>query len=76
MEKLRWLVKVRQKLLNINYLAHKNGRPYRKFLFKKPLKLDYNAWMAYHDEGYTPLRAVREDLGLPIIEFKKHTIIF
>jgi len=76
MKKLRWLVRVRQELLNINFKGYKDGTPCRKRLFNAGLKLDHKAWLTYYEDGYTPLQAVREDLGLPIIEYKKHTLIF
>lgn len=76
MKQLRWLVRVRQELLKLNHLAHKEGKPYRRFLFNKPLKLDHRAWLSYYDDGYTPIKAVREDLGLPIKINIEKTLIF
>lgn len=74
-KELRWLVQVRQHLLSLNYLAYKDRKPYRQYLFKKPLKLDHKAWLTYYHDKYTAIAAVREDLELPIIEQQKPKIL-
>lgn len=72
----RWLVQVRQQLASLNYLAHKDKKPYRAFPFNSRVKLCPKSWFHFYESGYTPREAVGEDLELPWIEYKKHTICY
>ena len=70
-----WLNEVRLQLLSLNVLGYKNGRACRTFLFKQDLILDEKSWFDYFESGYTPRKAINEDLELPWIEYKPHTIL-
>lgn len=70
-----WLEQVRQKLLSLTILAHKDKKPYRKSLFTEPLSLDEKSWFVYFEEGLLPWQAVNEDMELPWYENKKHRIL-
>lgn len=71
----KWLNEVKTILLSLNIRAFKDKRPYRQFLFKVPLVLDEKSWYSYFEDGFTPRKAVNEDLELPWIEYQKHTIL-
>lgn len=70
----KWLNDVRQILLSLN-IKHPTKSD-RLFLFKDTLILDKKSWLTYFNDGYTPRKAVNEDLELPWVEYKKHIILF
>jgi hypothetical protein len=71
-----WLSEVKSVLLSLNILAYKDNKPYRASLFKKDLILDENSWYGYFEAKMTPRQAVKEDLELPWVEYKKRNILF